>query len=78
MHIHHSRIFIGVGHIFGDVLHDELVCLTLHIRSYKTSKIQVWSAVQVQLIFEHGMNGVCIDSFLRNPELGDLLTGGIS
>jgi hypothetical protein len=43
---------------YVEVLHHELLSLLFHVGAYETGKVEVWSTIQIQLIFEHLMNSI--------------------
>lgn len=41
-------------------------------------QVQVWSAIEIQLVLQHLVNGICGSSVLGYHEFGDLLFAGVA
>jgi hypothetical protein len=52
--------------------------MSLHIRPHKRSKIQIRASIEVELVFEHLVYGVCGGAIVRDLEFRDLLFGGVA
>jgi hypothetical protein len=78
VHLHHCRVFISIRHVFGDVFKHELLGVGFHVGAYETGKIEIWSSIEIKLIFEHLVHGIGGCSILWDLELGDLLLAGVA
>ena len=69
---------IRVRHIFGQVFDHQGFRLPFHISANETGQVQIRPPIQVKLVFEHLMHGVCRCTLPWDLELGDLLLRSVA
>ena len=74
----HGRVLVVVCEVLGDVLLHYVLGFVLHPGAYERCQVQVWLAVQVQLVLQQGVDGVPRCSLVRHLVLGDPGLAGIA
>jgi hypothetical protein len=58
--------------VFAQVLDHKSFGLAFHVGSYERGQVQVRTPIEVELVLEHGMHGICGSTLARDGEFRQL------
>lgn len=75
---HQRRVLVCVSQVLTNVLENQLVAFWLHERIHERGQVEVWPSVEVQLILDDLVHGLCVSTRIGDLEFGHLGASGVA
>lgn len=69
---HQGRVLVRVSQVFTNILENQLVAFRLHEGIHERGQVEIWPAVEIQLVLDNLMHGLWVCTGPWDPEFWHL------